>query len=560
MRALLPFLAVALAAPSALAQTTIYTLPGPKKGDQAGRSVAVLPDRDGDGHDELLVGAPGDTTAAPRAGALRVVSGANGVTSATVFGDGAEDLLGWAVAAAGDVDADGVVDVIAGAPSECGTGEIGYARVYSGADLATLHTVAGDTFLDMFGAAVSGAGDQDLDGHADFAVGAYSFCAGFELKGFVRAYSGADGSQRWQQDGDSVWDSFGWSVAELGDFDLDGVPDLIAGAPGNDAAGYDAGRFTLLSGVDGAKIYQEDGEAGLHYSGFAVAGTGDFDLDGVLDYAIGVPGEQDGFGPSPHPAEFGKLELHSGATHSVAFDRYGAAALDHLGWAVATAGDLDLDGHADVAAAATRYDVQTTKLSLGPAYIEVLSGASGDVLLHLEGPVTAENHEVDLASGSDVNGDGTPDFLLGSNGASLTAGFACVLSGRELELSSASHLIGQGKSSQDLSIDTGGLYEGQIYRVLGSVSGTDEGFSLAGMHVPLNLDFYTLFTLNPPSGSLLKHAQGIIGEGKPLATFKPSTEQQLVLLGITVHHALVIFEDSGAAACVSAAVPVTIVP
>jgi hypothetical protein len=551
----------ALALSSLSAQTPLFTLEGPAPGAQLGRGVGILPDRNGDGHDEVLLGSPGDGTAGPRAGAVRIVSGASGIAFGTVFGDAADDDLGWAVAQAGDVDADGVVDFVAGAPSQCGTGKIGYARVYSGADFSVLHTVHGDTFLDWFGHAVCGAGDQDLDGHADFAVGAYSFCAGFTLKGYVRAYSGATGNARWTAEGAAPWDSFGWAVDGLGDFDQDGVPDLIAGAPGNDEAGYDAGRFCLLSGVDGAQLHQENGEAGLHYSGFDVAPTGDFDQDGVLDYAIGVPGEQDGFGPSPHPSEFGKVQLHSGASHTVTFERYGANAIDHLGWSVATVGDLDQDGHPEVAAAATRYDIQSTHLSLGPPYVEVLSSASGEVVLHVEGPVTAENREVDLASGGDVNGDGTPDLVLGSNGLALTGGFARIFSAKPLALSSKTWLLGGGApASQELAITLGPGYHGDIYWVLGSVSGTSPGFMGGGVHVPLNIDAYTLYTVNPPSGTILKHGQGIAGTLHPKATFQPSTALTASLAGVTIHHLLVAFTSAGSVTCVSAPVPVTVLP
>ena len=142
----------ALLASSLSAQTTLFTLEGSAPGSQLGRAVAVLPDVNGDGHDDLLLGIACDGTAAPRAGAVRIVSGASALALGAVLGDAEDDYLGWALAAAGDVDADGVVDFIAGAPSQCGTGKIGYARVYSGADFSTLHTVHGDTFLDWFGA------------------------------------------------------------------------------------------------------------------------------------------------------------------------------------------------------------------------------------------------------------------------------------------------------------------------------------------------------------------------------------------------------------------------
>jgi len=559
-------LALALA-PAAFSQTPIYHLQGEAVGERFGSAVAFLPDRDGDGRDEMLLGVAHDSTAAVNAGAVRLLSGGSGLKVDQVFGDAAEDRLGTSVAAVGDVDADGFVDFMAGAPSACGEPNIGYARVYSGQTLAPLWTVSGDSFLDRFGHAVSAAGDQDLDGHADFAVGANQFCAGFELPGYVRAYSGATGLERWTTSGDGNWDTFAISAGLLGDYDLDGAPDLIVGAPGSDAAGYDAGRFYILSGVDGSKLYVEEGEAGLHYSGFDVSGIGDVDLDGVLDYAIGVPGEQDNFpgeggsgSETPHPAEFGKMQIMSGAANELLFEDYGPGALDHNGWVVTPVGDLDADGYTEVATAATRFDIQTTKLSLGPPYINVISTKDGSTVMHVEGPVTDENFVVSMAAGGDLNGDGTPDIVLGSSGGDLTGGFAEVLSGRELELSSPTFLLNAQTTSQQFVVDPGDEYDGSFYRVLGSFSGTTPGFRLDGLLVPLNADDYTAYTLDPLKGNVLKHGSGIVGKKKPTPMFKLSADLADGLAGMTVHHVLVVYDSAGFATSVSAPVPVSVLP
>lgn len=557
------FLPLVLAtAAGASAQTSIYTLNGSENGELYGRAVEILSDLDGDGFDDFIVGRPKDSTVAPSAGAISVVSGQTGMITGTVYGDALDEYLGWSIAAAGDVNADGTVDFVAGAPSQCGTGLVGYARVFSGADLSTLHTTVGDSYLDWYGCSVSGAGDQNFDGHSEFAVGAHQFCGGFELNGYVRAYSGVDGSERWTATGSNKWDAFGWKVELLGDYDKDGVPDLLIGSPGNDAAGYDAGRFFLTSGVDGSTLHMENGEAGLHYSGWSLAGLGDANLDGTLDYAIGVPGEQDNFpGDDPHPAEFGKVQIHDGATNTVLHEVIGPNILDHLGWSIANVGDLDLDGHPEVAAAATRYDIQTTKISLGPAYIDIVSTASGEVIEHLEGPANNENYQVDLGSGGDVNGDGVPDLIFGSEGLSETAGLVCVYSGRELPLSSDLHLMPvTGSLKQELTIASE-EFDGFPYQVIGSLSGATPGFWLGGVQVPINPDAYTLFTFDPPSGAVLKHSSGTVGVGKSVATFKPPTELALGIVGETVHHALLILDPfTGEVVHASNAVPGTLVP
>ena len=562
MRTSLFFLPLLPLAP-ATAQTSIYALEGQDDGQLYGRHVAYVGDRDGDGFDDFLVGAPQDGTSAANAGAVYVVDGQSGMVEGSVLGDGVDHYLGWSVAAAGDVDADGTVDFLAGAPSQCGLGLVGYARVYSGADLSTLHTTVGEGYLDWYGYAVSAAGDQDLDGFGDFAVGAHQFCGGFLLNGYVNAYSGADGSLRWTAGGASTWDTFGFALDLLGDYDVDGVPDLLVGSPGSDAAGYDAGRFYLLSGVDGSTLYWEDGEAGLHYAAWSVAAIGDATLDGVLDYAIGVPGEQDNFeyGDDPHPAEFGKLQIHDGAAHAVLFDKVGPDKLDHLGWSIANVGDLDVDGHPEVAAAATRYDIQSTKLSLGPAYIDILSSATGEVLQHIEGPANEENFQVNLGGGGDVNGDGTPDLLFGSEGLESTPGLVRAFSGRELPLSSPLHLVSiSGELEQDLAIASD-EHDGMPYQVIGGFSGTSPGFWAGPHHVPLNVDAYTKYTFDPPSGTVLKHSSGTVGVGKGVATFQPDPELVSGLVGQTLHHVLLIFDPlTGAVEYVSSPVPGTLLP
>ena len=560
MRTLLVLL---LGLPTA-AQTPIFTLDGSEDGQLYGRSVAVLGDHDGDGHDDFLVGVARDATVAGDAGAVQLISGADGMVVTTLYGDGEQDHYGWALEAAGDVNADGEVDFIIGAPGQCGTTQVGYARVHSGSDFGELFTVHGESFLDWFGCAVSAAGDQDLDGYADVAVGAHQFCAGFELKGYLNAYSGFDGSLRWRADGAMTWDTYAWDIDLLGDYDGDGKPDLLVGAPGSDAAGYDAGRFYILSGADGAELHVENGEAGLHYSGWAVAATGDHDLDGVVDYAIGVPGEQDAFFPADgvHPSEFGKLQIHSGKTNTVLFEEYGSEVFDHLGWTIATVGDLDLDGRPEVAAAATRYDIQSTGLSLGPAYIKVISSADGSEVMHIEGPATTENFQLDLAAGGDVNGDGTPDLILGSEGLTSTAGFVRVLSGRQLSLSSSTHTLGvSAVTEQDLAVDPEPALDGALYQVLGSLSGTSPGFFLGKAHIPLNPDVYLDYTLNPPSGGLLKHSSGVVGFGPNVATFKPSDPAAVSLIGTTVHHVVVLVDAvTGDVLEVSSPVPGTLLP
>ena len=136
-------------------------------GVNLGNAVAGLGDVDGDGIPDYAVGAMNDSDGpfgAQFKGAVRVHSGATGSQIFAVFGDAGGDKLGFDVDSAGDVDNDGVSDLIAGT-------EAGYVRVYSGASGLVLFTVQGNA-ADGFGFRVSGAGDLTGEGAGEVLIGA----------------------------------------------------------------------------------------------------------------------------------------------------------------------------------------------------------------------------------------------------------------------------------------------------------------------------------------------------------------------------------------------------
>ncbi len=345
--------------------SVLHTFVGTNFGDTLGRSVGPAGDLDGDGCADVLVGAPMHFCDCPSNGYVRVYSGRTGAVLRQIFG---AHHFGWSSAHVGDLDADGSPDYVVGAPaSYFFTLSEGNASVYSGASGAFLFAVSGTTNGSFLGVAVSGAGDVNADGIPDVAVGAPQWFevtgpAGIG-PGSMRLLSGLDGSTLWTAAGIALDDGYGAALAAAGDVDGDGLADVLVGVPGNDAAALDAGRAVLLSGAGGAVLRTLEGAAAGDRLGASVAGLGDVDVDGVPDLAAGAP-----FSDSP-AADSGSVRVVSGSTGATLATFVGATAGAKLGTAVGGGGDLDGDGLDDavLGSPAASGAIGATLVSLVPA-------------------------------------------------------------------------------------------------------------------------------------------------------------------------------------------------
>lgn len=375
-----------------------------------GYSVSGAGDVDGDGHADLFIGS--GSRDPYRDGSIEVRSGATG----SRFWKINSSLLGAYISCAGDVNGDGIEDVVAGAPKTWSSA--GRVYVYSGISGSIIWQFQGLVSGDRLGP-VSGAGDVNGDGFADLIAGAsQADPGGLANAGSAYVYSGATGSILWQFDGSSAGNLHGKSVSDAGDVDGDGYSDLIVGAPNNDPGGIqNAGSAYVYSGFNGNLIWRLDGPNANSQFGSSVSGAGDVDGDGFPDVIVGAywadPGGR---------SDAGSAFVYSGATGGLIWQIHGTAPGDYLGHAVSEAGDINRDGFSDVLVGAYGAD------SAG-----VISGATGKLIWQFDGQSSADWFGYSVSGAGDVNADSIPDLIFGAHKASpggqTDAGSAYVYSG-----------------------------------------------------------------------------------------------------------------------------------
>jgi hypothetical protein len=228
--------------------------------DYFGYAVASAGDVNGDGYDDIVVGAYQNDDGGSDAGKAYVYLGSASGLSATapwiVTGEAGDDYFGYAVASAGDVNGDGYDDVIVGAHgNNDGGNDIGKAYVYlgsaSGLSTTASWTATGEVAYDYFGSFVASVGDVNGDGYDDV---------------IVSANGGDDGS----------------FVASVGDVNGDGYDDVIVSANGGDDAGKAYVYLGSASGLSTTASWTATGEAAYDHFGKSVASAGDVNGDGFI--------------------------------------------------------------------------------------------------------------------------------------------------------------------------------------------------------------------------------------------------------------------------------------
>ncbi len=259
---------------------------------------------------------------------------------------------------------------------------------------------------DDLGRSVADAGDVDLDGIPDLIVGApFDDAAGTD-SGSAFVYSGRTGALLWTRTGASTGDAFGWTVDGVGDIDGDGASDVIVGAPLFDGSGLvNIGRVYLLSGIDGTEIaghslFQEGGQFGT-----VVRGLGDIDWDGIGDYAVGSPY----IDYAPIIYDCGRFDVYSGSTQTRIFYKNTNDPGAKLGYSLGVIRPTSNPATSRILVGAPGADGMGTDLG----NVQIYDGY-GNLLGVLWGPSNQSWFGATVAGIGDATGDGVYDFVIGA--------------------------------------------------------------------------------------------------------------------------------------------------
>lgn len=348
--------------------TAAARIEGSAVGDRAGAAMAGDVDLDDDGTPDLVVGAPAYSPFGMPTGAIAIfygpVSGDLGIGDADSFyeGEGSSDESATDVAAAGDVNDDGVSDLLVGAPMDSsggtssGTVFLLHGPISGVGDLSVADAkIQGDTDYAYLSQS-AGPGDVDGDGIDDIVVAATGDDGGGASAGAVflmlgpvsTGYTSSMDDATWLGEGDFAY--AGAALAPAGDVDGDGNADVLVGSYGYDGfrgAAYVV-RGDMATGSLSGAYAKLVGHDLSDQSGASVAARGDIDGDGSVDAVVGAPGEDAGaVAAGAAYLAFGPLSGTSDLVGS-AKTIIGAAGNELCGWSVAIPGDVDEDGIDDV--------------------------------------------------------------------------------------------------------------------------------------------------------------------------------------------------------------------
>ncbi len=458
-----------------------------------GRSVAGAGDINGDGFSDVIIGATKFiyTTGASDQGTAFVyygsalglgLGGLNPTFSVQLFGSGSNvAFYGWSVTSAGDLNGDGYSDVAVGAYQEESGAQTdeGLLYVYHGS-AAGLNTVPAailqsDQTNAWMGRAVSNAGDVNGDGYGDLLVGTPKYSSGQVTEGIASIYFGSPTGVNLVPsltfELNNAGANFGEGIGPAGDVNGDGYSDFIVGARiyglGGAAAVYLGGPYSTNLTPTATRF----GGTGGALLGTSIANAGDVNGDGYADEIVGAPGASNG------QAGEGLAYVHYGSATGLSIApsltlevNVGGAA---FGTSVASAGDVNGDGYADVVVGAPLNGTGSAHVFMGGP-----GGLSATPALTLTGGAL---FGTSVATAGDVDHDGFAEVIIGSPGS----GQAFVFRGSAAGLVAAPYIILAEPPSSGLfgcSVSTAGDVNGDGYSdVIVGASLASNGQSAEGL-------------------------------------------------------------------------------
>lgn len=449
-------------------------------------------------------------TAEPIA-AVQLSAVETGLGGFVINGVSANDNSGWSVSNAGDVNGDGLDDLIVGAPLVDTSGNFaGASFVVFGKTTGTaveLSAIAlgnggfvinGVTEFDQAGKSVSAAGDVNGDGLADLIVGAYSRDANdYDFGASYVVFGKTDGAPVSLQNieggeggfairGVSPHDRSGGSVSTAGDVNGDGLDDLIVGATG--VGNYIGASYVVFGKANSTAVnlstlgdggFVINGVTEYGVSGSSVSGAGDVNGDGLDDLIVGAIGEnQNGENSGASYVVFGKTSATAVQLRDIeggegnGFVIKGGSAEDNSGYSVSTAGDVNGDGLDDLIIGARQAGANgsfsgASYVVFGKANrtaVELSAMDNGGFVIN---GISGERSGFSVSSAGDVNGDGLDDLIIGapySSGASPT-GSSYVVFGKSSNTAVELSTIATG--------DGGFVIRGAVPASFNDVSGND---------------------------------------------------------------------------------------
>ncbi len=386
-----------------------------------GYSVSGMADFDGDGYDDVLVGAPRDNDAGFEGGAVYVYYGSEGgidiPRQQKLTGSVGDewDMLGYSVSATGDINGDGYDDAIIGAWGD--NTYSGSAYVYYGSDSgldpsSEQKFVASDRFpYDHYGVFVSVAGDINGDGYDDVVIGAHGY-DNYDGAAYIYYGSALGVSTSTEVKLVAPNSQYGVSVAGAGDINGDGYDDVLVGANGGGNYGSAYLYYGSDDGLDPSselELLASDTDLGDNY-GISVSSAGDIDGDGYADVIIGAKDDKySGSAYLYYGSERG-LDLSS-EQKILASDELSGL---NFGSSVSGVGDIDGDGYDDVIIGAEGGDFDGA--NSGAAYVYHGSAAGLDTTSEerLLAPDGTERDQFgnSVSGAGDVDGDGFGDLIV----------------------------------------------------------------------------------------------------------------------------------------------------